>query len=148
MARFNYRLQTILNVKKQMEDKAKNELASNIQVLNKEQQKLQDIVQGRDSCYRRVVQESKEGLDVQRLIQYSRYLNAMNIQLNSQYESVNRASMNVDIHREKLVSVAKEKKMLETLKDKKMQEHKYNELKEEEKRVDEVVSYKYITGLA
>ncbi|MGE4282496.1 MAG: flagellar export protein FliJ [Clostridia bacterium] len=144
MARFNYRLQTVLNVKKQMEDKAKNELANTIQTLHQEEQKLEKIINERDNCYHSVMIESKEGLNVQRLITYNRYLNAVNLQMNIQHKNVNNASENVDIYREKLVDMSKEKKMLETLKDKKLQEYRFDELKVEEKRIEEIVSYKFI----
>jgi flagellar FliJ protein len=146
MAKFNYRLQSLLNVKNQLEDKTKNELAKQIAKLNEEKEKLESIYNQKDDCFLRITEESIKGTNIHTLKQYGSYLSLINSRLSRQRESVNSAVRDVDIHREKLIEISKEKKMLEMLKDKKLQQHLYNELQKEEKKTEEVVNYRYITA--
>ncbi len=144
MAKFIYRLQTVLNIKKQLEKEAKNQLAIQMRTLNNEQQKLSDITSKQNSCLNSIAKESSGNIQVDTLRQYNAYLSSLKIQSSKQENNVNKASENVDIYREKLMIAAKEKKTLELLKDKKHQVFSYNEMKKEEKITDEVVSFKYM----
>ncbi len=144
MAKFIYRLQTVLNIKKQLEKESKNQLAIQIRTLNDEQQKLSDINSKQNSCLNGIAKVSTGNIQVDTLRQYNTYLSALKKQLSEQENNVNKASENVDIYREKLMNAAKEKKTLELLKEKKHQAFSYNEMKKEEKIVDEVLSFKYM----
>ena len=143
MTHFRYRLQSILNIREQVENNAKNKLAGQVRKLNEEQKTLKTIYGEKDKCFANIVKVSNEGVNVTRLCQYTHYLSSINCRLDQQIENVNKVSQDVDIHREKLIEAAKDKKILETLKEKKLLEFLQEQLKKEEKRIDEVLSYKY-----
>ncbi len=143
MTQFHYRLQSVLNVREQLEDDAKNKLAGQVRKLNEEEKRLKTIHGEKDKCFANIVKMSGEGVNVAKLCQYNHYLSSINGRLDQQVQSVNQATQNVDIHREKLIEAAKDKKILETLKEKELQTFLQEQLKKEEKRIDEVLSYKY-----
>ncbi|MDK2798583.1 MAG: flagellar protein FliJ [Clostridiales bacterium] len=144
MPKFSYRFQSLLNVKRQFEDEVKNELAKKVIKLNKEQAKLESIDSEKNICHDKMIQESTNGININKLCQYNNYLFAINNKLKRQKESVGRVSQDVNMHREKLIKISKEKKILQTLKDKRLQEYLYNQLKIEEKKVEEINNYRYI----
>ena len=145
MLRFNYRLEPLLNVKRQMEDKAKNDLAKKIIKMKEEQDKLDEVCNKRERCIDRFEEESSSGVSVGRFRQYGNYLFYMNKQLQLQQKHLDNASQDVEIYREKLIESVKEKKMLETLKEKKLQQYMEDISSWEEKILEEVVSSKYIS---
>ncbi|NLY42459.1 MAG: flagellar export protein FliJ [Clostridiaceae bacterium] len=146
MIRFNYRLQPLLNVKRQMEDMAKNDLAKKIIKLQEEQEKFNDVVNRKENCLDRIEEESARGVSVGRLRQYNDYLYCINQKLQFQQKNVDIASQEVEICRDKLIECVKEKKILETLKDKKMQQYMEDMMRAEEKIVEEIVYSKFIAS--
>ncbi len=143
MSVFRYRLQPILSIKERMEEHEKNKLGKEMRKLDQEEKKLQHIYGKQHNCFGNIVAESNQGIQAHRLQQYQCYLTDINRQLDYQTENVGKASKDVEKQREQLIEVAKEKKMLEVLREKKRHAFIYEQNKQEEKRVDELISYKY-----
>ena len=143
MSVFRYRLQPILNIKERMEEYEKNKLGQEMRKLDQEEKRLNAIHEKQHHCFNSIVAESSEGVQAHKLQQYQHYLASINHQLGCQIKSVQKASQDVETQRKQLIEAAKEKKMLEILKQKKKDTFIYEQNKQEEKRVDELVSYKY-----
>ena len=145
MAKFSYKLQPILNLKKQMEDSAKNDLGKAIQALEDQKNILEELNKENMRCMTEVSAVVSGGLTVDRLRNYNAYISFIKRKIINQSEKVNDAQQNVDKHREKLVAIVKERKMLETLKEKQYMEYLKEQQKQELKLVDEIISYKQST---
>jgi len=143
MPKFTYKLQSVLNLRKQVENAAKNDLAVQLKKLSNAQKQLHMVLTEQEEGFNRLSDEYKEGIQVTRLRQYNYYFNNVAERVKQQKESVKKASKDVDISREKLIKASKEKKILETLREKKYDEFLREQLKAEEKVTDEVVSYRY-----
>jgi len=141
VAKFNYKLQPILNLKKQMEESVKNELGKAIQALEDEKV-LEELNKENNRCMTEVSAGVLGGLTIDKLRNYNAYISFIKQKIINQSEKVNVAQQNVDKHREKLVAIVKERKMLETLKEKKYAEYLREQQKQELKFVDEIISYK------
>ena len=142
MARFIFKLQSVLNIKQQQEDNKKNELGKAIQSLEAEKQ----ILNGLESSLADTVREFNEKAKkttVHKLIEFNEYLSLLNSKIKSQKENVNNAALYVDKVREELVMAVKERKILEKLKEKKHEEYIIEQKKLEQKTNDEIVSYNY-----
>jgi len=142
VAKFNYKLQPILNLKKQMEESVKNELGKAIQALEDEKKVLEELNKENNRCMTEVSAGVLGGLTIDKLRNYNAYISFIKQKIINQSEKVNVAQQNVDKHREKLVAIVKERKMLETLKEKKYAEYLREQQKQELKFVDEIISYK------
>lgn len=143
MAKFDYRLQSVLNIKEQLEDEAKSKLARRLKKLDEEQKTLHHIHRTKRECFNNIMKESVDGIQAEKLCQYNRYLSSIDYKLNRQAERVENVSKDVDHQRQRLIEVAKEKKILKSLKEKRWKDFLFQQMKIEEKRIDEVVSYKY-----
>lgn len=142
MASFRFRLQKLLDLKQQMEDKVKNELGLAIKAHEEERRKLAEIDAGilrlsedfRNACSGTIrpekIQEIRAWLEVQK--------NARERQL----EVVKRSSENVDKIRARLVAAMQERKVLANLREKEFERFRKQEEMNERKLTDELVSYK------
>ncbi|MCX8147511.1 MAG: flagellar export protein FliJ [Candidatus Woesearchaeota archaeon] len=143
MAKFIFKLQSLLNVKMQMEDNLKNELGKATQKLENEKERLRQIENERIECINQVSGESSRGIMVGKLKEYSAFISFLKEKAELQKENINYAQNVVDKYREQLIKVVQEKEMLEKLKEKKFKEYLKEQFKEEQKINDEITSYKY-----
>lgn len=140
--KFNFRLKPVLNIKMQKEDILKAELGRALEILNKENKKLDLMV-----CeLRNYIIEYKELLKktwtVCDVSIYNAYFDKQKKMIEIQRANVNKAKENADKVRKELIDVTKEKKMLEKLEEKKRAAFNRMLLGEEQKLIDEIVSYK------
>lgn len=143
MAKFVFNLQSLLNVKIQIEDNLKNELGKAMQKLEKERERLRQIEFERSELISQVSGESSRGIMVGKLKEYGAFIAFLKEKEELQKENINYAQNVVDKYREQLLKIVQEKEMLEKLKEKKYQEYLKEQFKEEQKINDEITSYKY-----
>ncbi|MCX7710687.1 MAG: flagellar export protein FliJ [Clostridia bacterium] len=143
MAKFVFKFQPLLDLKTQMEDSLKNELGKAIQKLEQEKEVLRTMETEREECIRQFNEKSSQGIVVERLKEYNLYISHLKERMEKQKENIKAAQKNVDKVREQLIKVVQERKMLDKLKEKKLEEYKKEQLVQEQKVIDEVVSFKY-----
>jgi flagellar FliJ protein len=142
MAKFIFKLQSVLNLKKQNEDSKKNELGKAIQRLEAEKQKLAALEDTLENIVKEFNEKTKKAT-VHELIEYNEYLSLLNSRIKVQKENVNNAALNVDKVREELIFAVKERKILDKLKEKQHEEFLTEQKKLEQKTNDEIVSYNH-----
>ncbi|NLD45622.1 MAG: flagellar export protein FliJ [Clostridiaceae bacterium] len=145
MGKFVFRLQALLNVKVQIESSLKNELGKAIQELERQKGLLKHIEQEKEEYSEGISKKSSQGVCVAELREYNSYLFFLRDRIKLKKEDIKAAQINVDIHREKLIKVVQERKMLEKLKEKKYELFLSEQNKEDQKRIDELVSFNYNT---
>jgi len=142
MAKFIFKLQSVLNLKKQNEDSKKNELGKAIQRLEAEKQKLAALEDTLENIVKEFNEKTKKAT-VHELIEYNEYLSLLNSRIKVQKENVKNAALNVDKVREELIFAVKERKILDKLKEKQHEEFLTEQKKLEQKTNDEIVSYNH-----
>jgi flagellar FliJ protein len=141
MAKFNFRLQPVLNIRIQQEDHLKNELGKAIQQLEEEKRHLKALeTESRDLAGK--FNEKARKTTVQKLIEYNHYLSILAAKIKKQKENVNYAALSVDKVREELVKAVKDRQILDKFKEKKHEEFLLEQKRLEQKTNDEIVSYK------
>ncbi|MCR4434498.1 MAG: flagellar export protein FliJ [Clostridiales bacterium] len=148
MAKFEFKLQPLLNVKTQMEDGLKNELGKAIKNLEKEKSLLKCIEDEMGNCIHRINSESAHGIKVEKLREYNVFISCLKEKAEKQKDNVNITQKIVDNIRERLIKIMQEKEMLEKLKERKYSQFMQECLKEEQRVNDEVISFKYMNSLA
>lgn len=141
--KFKFRLKSVLNIKTQTESIKKTELGQALTVLDKENKKLKFLVlQLNDYIneYRGLLNKGQLAAEIR---SFNIYLGKQKEKIEMQKETVDKAKENVDRVRQELIAVAKEKDMLEKLRTKKKLIFNEMELKEEQKLIDEIISYKH-----
>ncbi len=142
MAKFTFRLQTVLNLKTQQEENKKIELGRAIQQLEKEKRKLR-LLEGHLKQLIKEFNESAKKTTVTKLVEYNEFLSVLTKRIKAQKENVNYRAQIVDKIREELLEAVKERKILEKLREKKKHEFLLESKKNEQKINDEIVSYNF-----
>lgn len=143
MARFRYRMQSILDIKLKMETQAKQEFAAAQLRLNEEEERL-EALRERKAGYERKAREQLLGeLNCRDMAENKEAILRMDEYIALQRLQVREAEKRVEQARERLTEVIKERKSHETLKEKAFEQFLMDEKKQESKEVDELTSYTY-----
>lgn len=143
MAKFIYRMQSILEVKKKLEEQAKNEFASARAALNEEEEKLVKL-QKRKADYEEQGRRLRENtLNIMDIIENKEALLRMDEFIDEQRLAVKRAEDRMEKAREALQQAMQESKTQEKLREKAFEEFMKEENARESKEIDELVSYTY-----
>lgn len=146
MAKFVYRMQSILDLKVKLEEQEKNNFALANAALLEEQKKLEQLVIRR-SKYESAARDLRQGtIHIKDLESNRKAIEAMKVLIRAQLLSVQKAQRNADAARRKLTEVMKERKMQEKLREKAFEQFKAELAYDENKAVDELVSYTYHNG--
>jgi flagellar FliJ protein len=145
MAKFQFRFDVLLRLKKQMEQDVKNKLAMEVK-------KLEDAKNEEESRRKRRIEKMNEqkklslkGVRVGRLQEFTTYLIQLDKDILKSKEKVNEMKKNVDIIREELKNVLKERQILEKLRERDFERYQKEMMKKEQLLADEVTGYKHAT---
>lgn len=143
MAKFRYRMQSILNIKYQLETQAKMEVGRAQMRLNEEQEKLQTLIDRKEAYLEEGRRMREEALHVNDLRDNRNAVLIMDELIAVQKLEVRKAEEAVERARAKLTEIMQERKMHEKLKEKALIQFLEEEKAAEFKVVDELTSYTY-----
>lgn len=143
MARFRYRMQSILDIKLKMETQAKQEFAEARMRLDREEERLAALRERRESYERRARERLLGALDCRDMAENKEALLRMDEYIAQQLLQVREAESGLEQARQKLAAVMIERKSHETLKEKAFEQFLQDEKRQEGKEVDELTSYTY-----
>ena len=148
MAKFIYRMQSILDIKEKLEEQARNEFAAARMRLNEEEEKLA-LLKGRKASYEEQGRElQKSGLNVLDILTNRNAITRMQEFIEIQRDAVEAAKMQREKARIKLRTAMQESKTQEKLRERAFEEFIREENAREAKEVDELVSYTYSAASA
>lgn len=143
MARFEYKMQNILDVKLKLETQAKTALAVETQRLREEELKLEEIYADKRK-YEEGLREASTGvLDIMEMNRCNDGISIKEAEALKQKEQIKIAERNVELARGKLNRVMVERKTQEALKERAFEEFVKELNQAEMKEIDEVVSFRY-----
>ena len=143
MAKFNYKMQSILDIKMKLETQAKTAFALETQKLREEEHKLEVINEDR-LRYEYALREASIGnLDIMEMNRCNDGISLKKEQAEEQKNNIKIAERNVELARAKLNRVMIERKTQEKLRDKAFEEFVKEINDQEKKEVDEIVSFQY-----
>ncbi len=143
MAKFRYRMQSILNIKYQFETQAKMEVGRAQMRLGEEEDKLQKLIDRKNAYLEEGRQMRKKALNVNDLRDNRNAMLIMDEMIMAQRLEVARAEEALEEARAKLTEIMQERKMHEKLKEKALLQFLEEEKAAEAKVVDELTSYTY-----
>lgn len=143
MPGFKFKLEPFLNLKTQIEKNRKLEFGQAVMKHEKEKEILSIKINHMEDSINNAIDNANKGVPVYVLKNYSNYISKLNDDINLQNEVVIRAGEAVDLSRKKLYKAMQERKVMENLKNRQKEEYRKEELKQEQKTIDEVVSYKF-----
>ncbi len=143
MAKFQYQLQSVLNIKEKLESQEKIAFGLASAKLAEEQEILQDLILQK-AGYDRQARKLLEGtIDLVEVNACRKAVETMKTRIRGQMLNVHKAEKQLEVVRKRLNEVMIERKTYEKLREKKFEEFKMELAYEEKKEVDELVSYTY-----
>ena len=143
MAKFVYRMQSILDIKLKLENQAKVAYGIANRKLLEEQEKLRVILERR-AAYEAEAKELVSGtIDILKIRENKQAIDVLKSQQRTQMMNVHVAEKNVEAARKRLNEVMTERKAHEKLKEHKFEEFKQEIQYAENKEIDEHVSYSF-----
>lgn len=143
MAKFIYKMQNILDIKLKLEDQAKTAYGNAVARLEEEEKILQKIEDRKMGYENQLSELMSSSLEVREILRIENAVEIMNYKAEEQKLEVMRAERAVEKAREKLQEAMVEKKIQEKLREKAFEEFKQEINAQEQKEIDELVSYKY-----
>lgn len=143
MARFKYRMQSLLDIKSKLETQAKQEFAAAKMALDIENERLEELKK-RKAFYEAEAEALLHGaLQVQKIRDSKTAVLKMEDYIVIQKQQIWVAEAKVEAARQKLTGLMQERKMHEKLKEHAFEAFMQDEKKREGKEVDELTSYTY-----
>lgn len=143
MAKFVYRMQNILNIKLKLEEQAKIAYGQANARLVEEQQKLQEILVRKAGYEKRAKELVSGSICVVDIRENKRAIDTIKSMMRQQMLAVQVAEKNLEAARMRLNEVMIERKTHEKLREHAFEEFQQELVHEENKVVDELVSYTY-----
>lgn len=143
MARFRYRMQSILDIKLKMETQAKQEFAAAKAVLDEEEEKLSELRERKERYEEEASALLKDRLKIKDIRDNKNAIMHMENAIREQILQVDLAGKQVEAARDKLREVRTERKTQESLKEKAFGEFMQEENRKESKAIDQLTSYTY-----
>ena len=143
MAKFVYKMESILSVKYKLEDQAKNAFAEANMVLNQEEEKLANLHIRKESYEEQLYGQVSGKLRIMEIRRVEEAVEVIKHYIKMQIIAVNTAKQQVEKARVRLNRAMQERKIHEKLKEKAFEEFLQELDKEERKELDELVSFKY-----
>ena len=143
MAKFIYRMQSILNIKEKLEEQARMDFAQANMRLAAEEEKLQQL-EDRKILYENKARElQKDSLNVMDILENQTAIERMKAFIADQQIEVKRAEAVVEETRHVLMEAMQETKTQHKLREKAFEEFMREENAREAKEIDELTSYTY-----
>lgn len=143
MAKFRYRMQSILEIKKKLEEQAKNEFAAARAALNEEEDKLEQLKKRKETYEDEGRALRENTLNIMDIIENKEALLRMDEFIADQRLNVKRAQDRMEEARLALQTAMQESKTQEKLREKAFEQFVKEENARESKEIDELVSYTY-----
>lgn len=143
MAVFRYKMQSILDIKLKMETQAKQEFAQAKLVLDREEEKLENLYTRKRGYEEHAKELLKGKLDLQEIGDNNVAILRTEEYILEQKKRVSKAEQLLEKARVKLQEVMQERKVQETLKEKAFEAFLQEEKQQESKEIDQLTSYKY-----
>ena len=146
MAKFKFRLEKVLDLRKKKEEERERELAELKKLLAKEEQFLQQLQRESTALRRKIARlqdENDRSLDIEELLRHSDYLEHLRDKILSQIETVKQVISDVENKRQELVEASKEKKVIEKLKEQQYKRFRTAVEEWEQRTLDEIGTSNY-----
>jgi flagellar FliJ protein len=138
MVAFNFRLETVLQHRRRIEEDCQRKLAAALADLAEKKRALAGIEASRDRGREELQQKLKSNLIVSEMLLYQRYFDQLAVDIAGQKKKVAAAAQLFEKRRTELVAALKKRKVLDKLKEKQMSTAAKKALKQEQDFMNEM----------
>lgn len=143
MAKFIFKMESILSIKYKLEDQAKAEYGLEIAKLREEERKLEVLIAKKEAYQDALTKAVQDALIIREIKTLENSVENAKYNINVQKFVIKQQQQRVDQAREKLDNAMKERKTFEKLKEKAFEQFKLEIEAQERKEIDELVSFRF-----
>lgn len=143
MKKFNYRMQSILDIKFKLEDQEKTNYSIAKMKLTEEEKKLNSLVSRRDEYENSLCLSVNNKINIREIKRLQDGIESLKVFIKIQAIQVKKAEQAVELAQMKLNQAMKERKIQEKLREQAFENYLKECEEEERKEVDELVSFSY-----
>lgn len=138
---FKFRMQKILDLKEKEEDNKKNEVAVILKEISDKKIEIHNYVTQREEEKENRKKLNQAGCSVTKILDVNNYIQYIEQSIDLANEELRQLERRLKIKQDEYLEARKEKKSFEKLKEKDHEKYKMWEAKEEEKVIDQIVTY-------
>lgn len=143
MGLYKYRFESILKYRKSIENNKKNLLSLSIKKFYREKKELEKLNQNLNESYESIKKEFNDGVTIEKLVKMANHQNFYKEGIKKKNIDVENAENSVKERRQELIKAVQDKKIIEKLKEMDLNNFKYEEQRKDEKKLDEIISFKH-----
>lgn len=138
---FRFKLQRVLDLKLKQEDEKKNQIATLMQAIKTKEDELEALISEKKQKEFSLNDNRKRGISILEIRNINQYLLFLDKKINTLRFEISSLESNLNQKRQEYLELQKERKTFEKLKEKDYEKYLYNEKKEEEKMIDQIVTF-------
>ena len=146
MAKFIYKMQSLLNIKEKLEDQAKTAFGLAKATLNEEETRLAEFVARKNEYLEEKRQKMSAAINVHELTQLEYAVKTMEYRIAEQILVVRQAEKNVQLAQAKLENAMKERKIQEKLREHALEEFLKEMEAADQQEINELVTFRFGKG--
>ena len=139
---FTFKLQKILELKLRQEDEKKNQIASLMKSIRTKEEEIKLIYEDKKQKEYNLSETRNKGISILEIRNINQYLSFLDKRINALRFEISSLESNLALKRNEYLELQKERKTFEKLKEKDFEKYLYHEKKEEEKIIDQIVTFK------
>lgn len=143
MAKFVYKMQSLLNIKQKLEEQAKTAFGLAKAVLNEEEAKLAGLLAQKENYIEKKRLEMSASIKVQELTQLEHAIKSMEYRIAEQILVVRQAEKNVRLAQAKLENAMKERKIQEKLREHALEDFLKEMEAADQQEINELVTFRF-----
>ena len=138
---FRFKLQRVLDLKLKQEDEKMNQIATLMQAIKTKEDELEALISEKKQKEFSLNDNRKRGISILEIRNINQYLLFLDKKINTLRFEISSLESNLNQKRLEYLELQKERKTFEKLKEKDYEKYLYNEKKEEEKMIDQIVTF-------
>ena len=138
---FRFKLQRVLDLKLKQEDEKKNQIATLMQAIKTKEDELEALISEKKQKEFSLNDNRKRGISILEIRNINQYLLFLDKKINTLRFEISSLESNLNQKRLEYLELQKERKTFEKLKEEDYEKYLYNEKKEEEKMIDQIVTF-------
>ncbi|SKB26904.1 flagellar FliJ protein [Acetoanaerobium noterae] len=138
---FRFKLQRVLDLKLKQEDEKKNQIVTLMQAIKIKEEELEALISEKKQKEFSLNDNRKRGISILEIRNINQYLLFLDKKINTLRFEISSLESNLNQKRLEYLELQKERKTFEKLKEKDYEKYLYNEKKEEEKMIDQIVTF-------
>ena len=139
---YKFRLQKVLDVKEKEEDNKKNEMSLVNFEIEKAKKQLTELYDELEENHKYRQDKNSNGSSIQELLELNKYIDYLkNTAIRQKIDEIEMLQRKLEGKKEEFIDIRRQRKSYENLKDKDYHKFLEKESKDEEKIIDEIVSF-------